>query len=246
MVRFQHAQVTHAGAVREANEDNILARPPCFVVADGIGGAAAGAMASALVTEEFSLLPLQRRISPADVERALVHAHQRIIRLQPVHGGRQSGATVCGAVAVDDGDGPRWVLFNVGDTRIYRVAPQTTELQQVTVDHSRVQELLDAGAITPEQAEHHPERHVVTRAVGAKSFRPDLWNVPVVAGERLLLCSDGLLTSVPYDRIRQVATERSPQQAVDELLRLALEAKAQDNVSIVVVDVESLDDSAAR
>lgn len=239
--RLEQSAVTHAGAVREVNEDNILAKDPCFVVADGIGGATAGAMASSLVVEEFALLALQRTITPRDVAATLDVAHERVRRLQALNGGRQSGSTVCGAVAIDAPGGPQWALFNIGDTRIYRVEPDGGELQQVTVDHSRVQELIDAGVITPAEAESHPERHVVTRAVGAaESYRPDHWTVPMVAGERLLLCSDGLLTSASFAQLQEVATRRvSPRQVVDELLRLALAAKAQDNVSIMVVDVDA-------
>lgn len=107
------------------------------------------------------------------------------------------------------------------------------------MDHSHVQELVAAGVITTEEAAVHPERHVITRAVGGRSgFEPDYWLVPMVPGERLLICTDGLLRDVEFDRVETiVGGEGSAEETVQSLLDLALAAGARDNVSIVVVDV---------
>ncbi|GAA2095925.1 protein phosphatase 2C domain-containing protein [Microlunatus panaciterrae] len=224
--------------VRAVNEDGILAVPPVFVVADGIGGARGGATASSLVVEQFAILAQREPIRPDDVRHALeeAHAHVRALHQQSLPG---AGTTACGAVAVELDREPHWFVFNIGDSRIYRTEGEDRSLVQLSVDHSHVQELVDAGAITAAQAAVHPGRNLVTRAVGSEEqFDPDFWLLPMVPGERLLICSDGLLREVPLATVQDVVRRaESAQAVVDHLLDLSLRAGARDNVSVIMVEV---------
>lgn len=234
--------VTHRGAVRTLNEDSILASAPVFVVADGIGGAEAGEVASAIVIEEFLPLAGLAVIESDDVTAALNRAHLRVraLHADSLHTGFGAGSTACGAVGLSFGDMEYWLVFNIGDSRVYRRQGQgLRRLVQVSVDHSHVQELLEAGVITAAEASRHPDRNVVTRAVGSdEAFEPDYWLLPMVPGERLLLCSDGLLGESPYGEVEAlVQGSNSAHTVVDELLELSLRSGARDNVSVIVVDV---------
>lgn len=228
---------TDRGVVRAINEDSVLARPPVFVVADGVGGSEAGEVASAIVVEEFARLSERSPIDPDDVGHALATAHERVSAL---HHGQAYGAgtTAVGAVGIADGGDGYWVVFNIGDSRIYQRKADLT-LTQISVDHSHVQELIDAGVITSDEAQRHPERNLVTRAVGAEdAFEPDYWVLPMVPGERLLICSDGLLGDCAMDDVAALVRRPAPAAEVaDELVALALRCRARDNVSAVVVDV---------
>lgn len=238
MDNLDFAAVTHAGALKRVNEDSVLARPPVFAVADGISGCQRGELASSLVLRRLARLADEPDLTPDLVAAALNDAHAEVLAAQ-VRDHHRAATTLCGAVALEIGGAAYWIVFNAGDSRLYRQLGPGEPLLQLSVDHSHVQELVTAGVITPEQAERHPERHVITRAVGSPAgFRPDYWLVPIVPGERLLICTDGLLRDVEFDRVERIAVgEASAAQAVQELLDLALLAGARDNVSIVVVDV---------
>ncbi len=150
--------------------------------------------------------------------------------------GGTAGTTVAGvAAAPQDGD-PYWLVFNVGDSRVYRLADGA--LEQVSVDHSVVQELRDAGRLAPHEAERHPERHVITRAVGTGPLpEADFWLLPAGPADRILLCSDGLTQELDDDAIRYLLMEQpDPQSAAEILVRAAVEAGGRDNVTVVVVD----------
>lgn len=263
MHALDHGAVTDRGVLRRLNEDSILTAPPVFVVADGVGGSDAGEMASAIVVEEFGWLAYPESsatraefITPEQVRDALSAAHLRVLTLsnQCSNG---AGSTAVGAVGVMVGQEPYWVVFNVGDSRIYRLPPARSgqprtpdratgagqthraRLHQVSVDHSHVQELIEAGVISRDEAAHHPGRNLVTRAIGSgEGFEPEFWMLPMVPGDRLLLCSDGLTGELAAATIDEVVSAGwPPQETAAELLRLTLEAGAQDNVSAIVVDV---------
>jgi PPM family protein phosphatase len=154
------------------------------------------------------------------------------------------GTTLTGAaLVVDDGE-PVFAVFNIGDSRVYRFADN--ELTQLTVDHSVVQELVDAGVLERDQAEHHPEANVITRAIGFHDDPdPDVWAVPARPGLRLLLCSDGLTKEVGDDRIRlHLAAGMPCDETAAALVDAALAAGGRDNVTVVVVDVLALRDTA--
>lgn len=238
-VQLDFHAVSHLGCVRPNNEDAVLAEPPVFVVADGVGGAAAGEVASGIVVEEFAKL-LPGPVGDSDVSEALRRSQNRIL----AHNERndcRAATTATGAVALRLGGGQDyWLFFNIGDSRVYRrVGPPGHPLTQVSVDHSRVQELLDAGEISPDQARHHPERNAVTRAIGAEAtIVPDFWLLPMHPGERIVLCSDGLLGDSPFDEVKYVIKEvPGAVTAARHLVDLALRHGARDNVTVVVVDV---------
>lgn len=239
------AAVTHPGTLKSINEDSVLAKSPVFVVADGISGCHRGDRASGLLTDIFSRLADQPGLRPEDVAETLELAQREVLASQQREQ-HTAASTASGAVAVRAGELAYWVIFNIGDSRVYRLSGD--DLEQITVDHSHVQDLLDAGVITPDQAAHHPERNVITRAVGSiDGFQPDYWMVPMIAGDRLLLCSDGLLRETDPEQVfRIVSGPNDPRTAVGDLLALALAAGARDNVSIIVVDVRSTLDSAGH
>lgn len=230
--------MSHRGRVRQLNEDSIVAQPPVFMVADGVGGAEAGEVASAIAAGELALLADSPILDSDRVVSALERAHEGVLRLQRTSPG---AATTCvGGVELQIGGMNYWLIFNIGDSRAYRLVgrPGLRRLVQVSVDHSQVQELIDAGVLTAEQAADHPERNVVTRALGARTgCHPDFWLIPMVVGDRYLFCSDGLTNEVDVATMRTILAGRTPDEAANELLEAALRAGARDNISVIVVDV---------
>jgi serine/threonine protein phosphatase PrpC len=247
---------TDAGRVRELNEDSLLAEPPLFAVADGVGGHAAGEVASGLAVAGLGRFVGSPAVEAASV-LAAVHEANAEIRAhaadQPSTASesqRGMGSTVVGlalswvdgAGAAGAGGGTDSVLvFNVGDSRAYRRSGG--QLTQVSRDHSLVDELLRAGHITPEEAAVHPHRSVITRALGAaEEVDVDSWHLDALVGDRYLLCSDGLTNEVAVDALARVlASVSDPQEAAQQLVALALEHGGRDNVTAVVVDVAALE-----
>ncbi len=217
------------------NEDALLAYPPVFLVADGMGGHDAGDLASRIAVEEFAQLAGQPAASSDDVHACFSRTSTRI-RTEFTRG-RQGGTTVSGIAVTEHDGGWYWLVFNVGDSRVYRWSEG--RLAQVSVDHSVVQELLDTGDLTPAEARRHPERHVLTRALGTgEPPEPDYWLLPAGADDRLLICTDGLTRELTDGEIGQVlSASDDPQEAAAQLVQHALERGGRDNVSVVVVDV---------
>lgn len=238
------AAATDVGLSRTVNEDAVLGAPPVFVVADGMGGHQAGDVASKLVIDRFGTL-VEGELKPVeDVVQLLSEVNETILAEGQRSLARSGmGTTAVGLMLVDAGDRSQWLLFNIGDSRAYRWAGGT--LEQLSVDHSYVQELVDAGEITVSGARTHPHRNVVTRALGSEEdAQPDLWLRPPLIGERYLLCSDGLSGEVDDTEIARVMAEGSADDVVALLVRRALEAGGHDNVSVLVVDVIDVDDEA--
>jgi protein phosphatase len=243
-VELRYGVRSDVGRVREVNEDDLLAAPPVFAVADGMGGHDSGDMASRTAVEELRRLAddgyEHGRADEAVVE-ALDRAQQRIADYaaeRRAEGLRSSpGTTAVAAVLVETEDGPAWLVANLGDSRCYRLAHGM--LEQVSVDHSLVQHYIDAGQITRAEAAYHPERHVVTRALGAPGTpRPDLFVVPLVDAPRLLLCTDGINGMIDDATIATVLRDLDdPEEAARRLVDEALEAGGRDNATAVVVDV---------
>jgi protein phosphatase len=153
------------------------------------------------------------------------------------------GTTVTGLAALETPGGDHLMVFNIGDSRVYRLA--SDRFEQLTVDHSEVQELVLAGVITREQARTHPRRNVVTRALGGDTgLLPDHWLLPAIGGDRYLICSDGLFSELPDEVIMPLLAVGPPQQAADALVAAANDAGGRDNVTAVVVDIDSDDDGA--
>lgn len=220
--------------VREVNEDALLAHPPVFLVADGMGGYDAGDLASRIAVEEFAELAGRPAASADEVQTCFGRASDRM--RSEFTGGRQGGTTVAGA-AVTELDGEvYWLVFNVGDSRVYRWADG--ELRQVSVDHSVAQELADAGLIPRDHVPRHPDRHVLTRALGTgEAPEPDYWLLPVGSRDRLVICTDGLTQELTDGEIASVlAASGHPREAAAALVGDAVERGARDNVSVVVVD----------
>ncbi|WP_036555537.1 PP2C family protein-serine/threonine phosphatase [Nocardioides insulae] len=244
-LEVHHGAATDVGLVREVNEDSHLSAPPVWVVADGMGGHDGGDVASRMVVEEFSALG-EREYDPAGataaVTAALSRAQDRIAAYSAEHRAAgqphfHSGTTAVIAVLVRASHGPQWLLANLGDSRAYRFFDGT--LTQVSVDHSVVQELVDAGSITPEDAAVHPDRNVVTRALGGGTpVDPDFFHLTVPAGMRLLLCSDGVSGMLDADQIASVLGETpDPRDAAERLVLAAVAEGGRDNATAIVIDV---------
>ncbi|MGR6967086.1 PP2C family protein-serine/threonine phosphatase [Geodermatophilus sp. URMC 61] len=221
---------------REDNQDRYLAAPPVFAVADGMGGHVGGAAAAEAVVEALRSLTGGETTTVEAIRLALQRADGEIRAFQgPDKAG--AGTTVAGVALVDEGDGPQWAVFHVGDSRVYRW--HEGKLEQLTTDHSVVQELIDAGYISDESAATHPQRHIITRALGVGP-RPeaDVVLLPVVPGERFLACSDGLTGELSDDRIAALlATDDAPEFLAIKLTAEAESIGARDNVTAVVSDL---------
>jgi protein phosphatase len=219
---------------REDNQDRYLAEPPIFAVADGMGGHVGGAAAAEAVVEALRSLTGGETTTVEAIRLALQRADGEIRAFQgPDKAG--AGTTVAGVALVDEGNGPQWAVFHVGDSRVYRWHERQLEL--VTKDHSVVQELIDAGYISDESAATHPQRHIITRALGVGP-RPeaDVVLLPVVTGSRFLTCTDGLTGELSDDRIAALLlTDVEEAKVASLLVSLADVDRARDNVTVVFV-----------
>lgn len=226
---------THSGTRRVLNEDAFLAEAPVFLVADGMGGHEAGDRASAAVVAEFSRFVGLESIVLDEVRTTLAHARAAVESIA-VDGDGRAGTTLSGVVLASvDGTG-YWLALNIGDSRTYRLADG--DLEQVTVDHSVVQELIEAGELSPADAQADRRRNIITRAIGAGSDgEADYWLFPAERGDRMLVCSDGIPAELPDAVIREILfVHADPQVAADMLVTEAVRAGGRDNVTAVVVD----------
>lgn len=239
-IEVRYAAATDVGLVREVNEDAHLTAPPVFLVADGMGGHAGGDVASAIVVEEFGALAGTAYDADSVVlaVAGALEASQRRIEEHAAGGvGRAvPGTTVAGVFVVEKGE-TALLVVNLGDSRVYGM--RGGELAQVSRDHSLVQELLDSGEITEDEVADHPERHVITRALGGPGFtEPDLIWLAVDEVDRLLVCTDGINGLVDDSTIQSIlAREPDPAVAAGSLVAAALDAGGEDNATAVVLDV---------
>jgi PPM family protein phosphatase len=235
-VRLAWAGHTDVGRRRKANEDSFIARSPMFAVADGMGGHLSGDLASAAVVRRLDEVTTGHFLELEAIDGALDKATADIAI---VAGDSELGVgtTVTGAVLTLVDGVPYFGVFNIGDSRVYVF--DDNELHQVSVDHSLVQELVDTGRITREQAAKHPDGNIITRAVGfSDQPRPDVFLLPIHVGMRLVICSDGLTGELDDDRIRlNLSAGLSTSETVGALVDAALANGARDNVTVVVVDV---------
>ena len=230
------AALSDRGHRRDHNEDSLLARLPIFAVADGMGGHTAGDVASAAVVARLAERVRVDFVGSDDINTALREA---VVEMGKGVGQTDlgTGTTVTGiALTLVEGV-PHWLVFNIGDSRVYQLIGDA--LEQLTIDHSIVQELMDAGVITADEAEVHPHSNVITRAVGFNEDPvPDYWLIPVVAGTRLLVCSDGLTKELTDHGIRHFLGDApSALEAAQDLLDASLRNGGRDNVTVIVVDV---------
>lgn len=230
-----HGSATDAGLRRRINEDSYLAAAPLFLVADGMGGHQAGELASATVIEEFAAHAGRDSLAIDDVRAALARARRRVEAL-PRGRGAGAGTTLTGVVIADvDGEG-YWLAINLGDSRTYRLSAGVFE--QVSVDHSVVQELIDSGELDADAASRDTRRNVITRAIGAGSDADaDYWLIPAETGDRILVCSDGLSSELDRDAIHAIlVSETHPQSAATRLVHEAMLRGGRDNITALVVD----------
>ncbi|MDO4437659.1 MAG: Stp1/IreP family PP2C-type Ser/Thr phosphatase [Coriobacteriaceae bacterium] len=228
------------GCVRNHNEDSYLVASPLFCVCDGMGGHAAGEVASAIAVETIAKTG-PKTADAAQLGAAIEAANAAIIEAAVNGVGRPGmGCTATAAVI----DGTTLAIAHVGDSRAYLLHEGT--LIRVTRDHSYVEELVDAGEITADEARVHPNRSVITRALGSDpAMYADHFTLNIEEGDRLILCSDGLSSMIPDGEIERVAQQSSTAQiCVDNLVDAALAAGGSDNVTVVVVDIR--DDGRMR
>ncbi len=239
--RVRSGSATDVGRVRGHNEDCLLDAPGAWFVADGLGGHAAGEVASRLAVDVLEELTSHPAAGPDDVAALVSRANQRILAAQQEDRGRAGmGTTLTGLTLVGPDEGVEWAVVNVGDSRVYRV--DDDGIEQITRDHSEVRELVDAGLLDPADVPFHPMRHIITRSLGATAdVMPDTWVRPVVSGERFVVCSDGLSNELDDETIRSlvVGAGDDPQAAADALVAAALEAGGRDNVTVVVLVVDA-------
>jgi protein phosphatase len=246
MATLRWGAVTHEGQLRTQTEDNLHAGEGLFVVADGMGGHLAGEVASQMAVAHLDeRLPAGQLGSRDDLVAAINEANVEIYNAS-LHNADQAGmgTTITAIAVVDDPlDGEVLAVANVGDSRGYVL--RHGRLRQVTVDHSFVQELVAEGAITPTEARHHPRRNIVTRALGIEPYvRVDTWMMPIIRGDRFLLCSDGLVDEVADDVIQAIlaAHPDDPTIAAQALVDAANASGGRDNITAIVVDVLEGDD----
>jgi serine/threonine protein phosphatase PrpC len=229
---------TDTGRRRMRNEDAYVFEPPLFAIADGMGGArageiAAGLAAAALRDERLGV------VDEASLEAAIFEANRRIWERSVADPGTAGmGTTV--TVAFVDAPASQIVFGHVGDSRAYRL--RAGELEQVTTDHSLVAELVESGVLTPEEAERHPQRSAITRAVGTeRTIDVDVFTVPAELGDLLLLCSDGLTDMLSEDEIAAtlLETDRDPEKAAGALVAAANARGGEDNITVVLFEIVS-------
>jgi serine/threonine protein phosphatase PrpC len=234
---------TDVGPVRGNNEDAVYASPRLAVVADGVGGAAAGEVASRVAIDALAQLDKTRLDRPlADaLAEAVATGNARIGFIAECRPQTAGMSTTLTAVALGD---EGYVLANVGDSRTYLL--RDGAFARLSRDDSYVQMLLDNGVIDPDEARHHPQRSLVLEALDGDPARrgPVVTTAPARAGDRLLLCSDGLSDYVDDDAIAAVLREGGREDVAERLVAMALAAGARDNVSVVVADVEPRRDAS--
>ncbi|TFC59589.1 PP2C family serine/threonine-protein phosphatase [Cryobacterium sp. TMB1-7] len=240
-VTLAWSALTDVGHRREVNEDSLVTRSPIFAVADGMGGHSAGDVASKAVVTRLAELGSDADTTAEAINRALALAVDDMKAGEGVTD-LGTGTTVTGVAVAIVSDAPQFIAYNIGDSRVYQLSSGV--LEQVTVDHSVVQELVDAGRITREEADVHPHGNVITRAVGFHEPPvPDYRILPLTAGQRILVCSDGLTKELTAYGIRHfLLSNPKAEDAVAALVTAALENGGRDNVTAIVLDVLSVDD----
>ena len=226
---------TDVGRVREGNEDSYLVDPPLYAVADGMGGARGGEVASQLALETIEGMAQAGEGTLA--EQVTEANHAVFARSQEDRSVSGMGTTLT-AVHVVDGVGN---VAHVGDSRAYLL--RGGAMRRLTDDHTLVNRMVKAGEITADEAEVHPHRNVLTRVLGTEpEVKVDVQEVPLMDGDRMLLCSDGLFAMVNEEQIQAIVeTEPDPQRAADRLVRAANRAGGIDNITVVVLDAQDGD-----
>jgi serine/threonine protein phosphatase PrpC len=232
-LRVESGALTHVGKVRSNNEDSLLAREEdgLWVVADGMGGHEGGEWASAKIVEELgdAVLPPDFGQACEAIAQA-IHAANAAIFRQAERRGKQMGSTVVALYV----QGSRFVVFWVGDSRAYLM--RNGQLLRISRDHSQVQQMLDRGLISAEEAAGHPMGHVLARAVGVvETMELDSREGEIEPGDTFLLCSDGLHGFVPEAEIARLLGRGLPDRSSEQLVETTLQHGAPDNVTVITV-----------
>ena len=245
LTTIEHASLTHVGRIRQGNEDAFAEDPlrGLFIVCDGMGGAAAGEIASRTAVESFhdTIADLCAAIdyTPQEMlERAVKIANKSVFatahKSQELRG---MGTTLVALLLEDAPEGPLAWIANVGDSRCYRL--RAGELEQLTHDHSLVEEQVRAGQLTPQEAENSPMRNVITRAIGSfATVQPDIFQQPAAPGDTFLLCSDGLTRDLHDAELADILRENADlPTAARRLIQAANEAGGGDNITCILVRI---------
>lgn len=237
-LKLRSAALSHRGLIRSGNQDSVHAGPWLLAVADGMGGMAAGDLASAITIRAVAPLDTGRPdedLVPA-LREAVETASAGIRDAVAEDPSRQGMGTTLTALLIS-GTGTGLALGHVGDSRAYLL--RDGELRQLTRDDTFVQMLIDEGVITPEQASSHPRRAVVTQAIQGEPIEPTYLTLDPRPGDRWLLCSDGLSNVVRADTLAETLTSYPDrQECAQRLVDLALRAGGPDNITVVVADLE--------
>lgn len=235
--------VSDVGAKRAVNEDSYLARAPIFLVADGMGGHAYGDRASQAVVRTFSAsIPADQVTTAAAVLAAITESNTAVRALTDgLAEDRQISGTTVSGIALIGSEGQsnlHWMVFNVGDSRVYSWDGRLTQL---TVDHSAVQELIDDGSISEAEASHHPERNVITRAVGiGDEVEADIWLLPAGGKQTFLICSDGLTKELTDDLISTMVSDAVASKTMaalaPRLVESAIREGGLDNITVIIIE----------
>jgi protein phosphatase len=236
-IALKWGAATHTGLVRLHNEDAFIADSPVFAVADGMGGQAGGEIAAAIAIEKLSSMVHKQLREPLELLNIVTDANQAILDAaaqDPTLAGM--GTTLAGLALLSQRGVGQWLVFNVGDSRVYRLVGGA--LRQVTVDHSEAEEMVAAGQLLREDVANYPRRNVITRCLGMSRQTPvDCELLATEPFERFIVCSDGLIRELSDDVIGALATSTvDPQELAELLVTKAVDAGGHDNVTVVVVD----------
>lgn len=243
---YRAASATDKGRERTTNEDYILcnAREYLYAVADGVGGHKAGELASRMAIEYIEAFARKNPIKEVKTEKALMtyfssclEGVNQVILRQAAGDGRNAGMATTVVLAHLKGDTA--YVVNIGDSRAYLLREEN--LMQITEDHTYVNELLKKGSITKDEAINHPERNMITRALGSEEkLMPDYYSFPIYPGDRILLCSDGLYNEIEDQEIKDLSDQTGTLEGfVHELVHVANQHGGRDNISVVCVEVIS-------
>lgn len=240
-MKLTAAAITDTGKVREHNEDSFLIDESMniFAVADGMGGHSHGEIASRLTIETIRAMFSSEKPTPELISSAIQKANQAVFDKAEISTKYKGMGTTITLAYFDDTN--KLILGHVGDSRAYIV--RENEFIQITQDHSIVAALIESGTITPAQADLHPQRSVITKALGIEPIvTPDLTEVKLLVGDRILICSDGLTSMIEDDQILdQLKKHKTPKECANNLVNLANEAGGNDNITAVVIDVKSFE-----
>ncbi|WP_166985879.1 PP2C family protein-serine/threonine phosphatase [Canibacter zhoujuaniae] len=224
---------SHVGNYRAINEDAVLTAAPVFLVADGMGGHQAGALAAQTAVASFretvaGFPALTQRV----FEQALAYARQRVAKISASVEGI-AGCTLSGVAVIAGESGYEWLVANIGDSRVYLL--RDNKLSLITNDHSLLNEMLQAGYDISDP--RLPKANIITRALGSDASQADLWRLEMELGDRLLICTDGLSGQLDESTLLEWLRRGSVELAADLLMETVLEGEAPDNVSVIVLEV---------